>query len=587
MWKKKISSSVDLLFAGILVFIILVSVVGIVFELKYLGRIYPGIKIADANVGGMTYKEAIQVVDRMARSTDQIVLRWGVNEWTQQSVDMGITYNVAGSIDKAFFIGRNSDIFHDSKTKLESIFQGRNSSPSLIVNEDKLKAAIDLISSQISVPVKEPEIFVRGSFVEISAGENGQRVDEKSLTQKVILSFNNFDKGKIDIPVVEMKPKLSEDQIKNAKQKAEAILGKKFILKNEGGSEKWDIPQDQVLSWIDLKSGEWSYYKIQKWIEELAPTFDTAPQNATFRFVGSGKVEEFKPAKNGRNVVVDQTVTKIIDGLNNLLISTAMDTVNVNIVVSEKTPEVSNEEVNKFGINELIGKGESWFSGSINNRIFNLKKAAEAINGVLVAPEEIFSFNKAVGEISAETGYKQAYIIKEGKTILGDGGGVCQVSSTLFRAILASGLPIEERTAHAYRVHYYEEKYQPGFDATVFQPNPDFKFKNDTGAYILIQTVYDEKTKYLSFELYGTSDGRRVEVSKSRIWEVTPPPPDLYQDDPTLPMGKVVQTEHAAWGAKVAFDWKVTRGEEVLQQRTFYSNYRSWQAVYLRGTKPI
>jgi vancomycin resistance protein YoaR len=144
-----------------------------------------------------------------------------------------------------------------------------------------------------------------------------------------------------------------------------------------------------------------------------------------------------------------------------------------------------------------------------------------------------------------------------------------------------------ERTAHAYRVHYYEEKYQVGFDATVFQPAPDFKFLNDTPAYILVQTVYDEKKKYLAFELYGTGDGRKVELSKSRIWEQVAPPPDLYINDPNLPIGVVNQTEHAAWGAKVAFDYKVTRGEEILQDRTFFSNYRPWQAVFVRGTKPL
>jgi len=190
-----------------------------------------------------------------------------------------------------------------------------------------------------------------------------------------------------------------------------------------------------------------------------------------------------------------------------------------------------------------------------------------------------------VGEISAATGYKQAYIIKEGQTILGDGGGVCQTSSTLFRAVLAAGLPIEARTAHAYRVSYYEQNYQVGFDATVFQPTPDFKFTNDTPGYVLIQTEFDEAKKYLAFAFYGTNDGRKVEMSKVRMWDVTPPPPDLYIDDPNMPIGKVTQTEHRAAGAKVAFDWKVTRGEEVLQERTFYSNYRPWQAVYLRGTK--
>jgi vancomycin resistance protein YoaR len=197
----------------------------------------------------------------------------------------------------------------------------------------------------------------------------------------------------------------------------------------------------------------------------------------------------------------------------------------------------------------------------------------------------VFSFNETVGEISAITGYKQAFIIKEGQTILGDGGGVCQTSSTLFRAVLAAGLPILERTAHAYRVSYYEQNYPVGFDATIFQPAPDFKFKNDTPRYVLIQMEFDEKKKYLAFSIYGTSDGRRAETSKPRIWDVVPPPPDLYIDDPTLLVGQIKQTEHAAKGAKVAFDWKVTRGEEVLVERTFYSSYRPWQAVYLRGTK--
>jgi vancomycin resistance protein YoaR len=338
-----------------------------------------------------------------------------------------------------------------------------------------------------------------------------------------------------------------------------------------------------MLTWLDLQTGAWNRGKVKEWIRELAQTVNKPPQNSTFRFLGEGKVEEFKPAKEGVTVLEENTTEMVMAVLDKMVESNDAQIVDLETRTTE--PEIATGDANGLGIKELIGKGESWFTGSITNRIYNLKRSADTLNGVLVAPDQVFSFNQTVGEVSANTGYKQAYIIKEGKTILGDGGGVCQVSSTLFRAILATGLPIEERTAHAYRVSYYEVKYQPGFDATVFQPAPDLKFRNDTGNYILIQAVYDEKTKYLAFELYGTGDGRKVEMSKARIWDVVSPPPDLYQDDPTLPVGKVVQTEHSAWGAKVAFDWKVTRGEEILQQRTFYSSYRPWQAVYLRGTK--
>jgi vancomycin resistance protein YoaR len=201
----------------------------------------------------------------------------------------------------------------------------------------------------------------------------------------------------------------------------------------------------------------------------------------------------------------------------------------------------------------------------------------------LLSPGEVFSFNQAVGDISAETGYKQAYVIKEGRTVLDDGGGVCQVSTTLFRAVLYAGLPVIERTAHAYRVGYYEQGFPPGLDATVFYPTVDFKFKNDTPAYLLIQTVISGSKLY--FNLYGTSDGRVTTLSKSTVTDQTPPPPDLKQDDPTLPKGEVKQVDWAAWGAKVSFTRTVTReGEEIIKE-TWRSNYRPWQAVYLVGIK--
>jgi len=239
-----------------------------------------------------------------------------------------------------------------------------------------------------------------------------------------------------------------------------------------------------------------------------------------------------------------------------------------------------------LGIKELVGLGKSKFVGSIPSRIHNIKLAASKFNGILVKPEEIFSFNQILGEVSKETGYEQAYIIKEGQTVLGDGGGVCQVSTTLFRAALNTGLPILERQAHAYRVGYYEQDSPPGFDATVFSPSPDLKFKNDTPGHLLIQTKFDGNNKTLVFEIYGTKDNREVYISKPVISGTTPPPEDLYIDDPTLPSGKIKQIDWKAWGAKVWFDYKVTRDNQEIFSKRFYSNYRPWQAKFLRGIGP-
>ncbi|OGD07404.1 hypothetical protein A2899_03820 [Candidatus Amesbacteria bacterium RIFCSPLOWO2_01_FULL_49_25] len=525
------------------------------------GRFPKGTKIGGVEVGRMKPDEAVEVVRRKVDGFSSIKLVWEGREWIWGREDVGWQYDLPASIEQA-----------------ELRFN---------LNEEKLINMIAGIGMEIDIPAREPEVVIEKvgeeKQIKVYPGENGREVDAVDLRQKVLRNIKLAEAASIEIPVRPMLVKLTESQINEAGRRSELILNKKVILKMKEGGQKWEIADGEAVAWMD-PAGGWRENLISEWVKGLSQLVNRPAQNAALKFIRPGRVEEFKPAKPGWVVDEQKTTRDVVNGLK-LLEGENLLQAELELAAEEIAPKVDNEDVNNLGIKELIGRGESWFSGSITNRIYNLKKSAETLNGILVAPGEVFSFNKTVGEISAATGYRQAYIIKEGKTILGDGGGVCQVSSTLFRAVLAAGLPIPERTAHAYRVHYYEEKYQVGFDATVFQPAPDFKFTNDTPAYILIQTEFDEKNKHLVFNLYGTSDGRKVEVSKSRIWDQVPPPPDLYQDDPTLPMGKIVQTEHAAWGAKVAFDWKVTRGDEVLQERTFYSNYRPWQAVYLRGTK--
>ena len=247
-------------------------------------------------------------------------------------------------------------------------------------------------------------------------------------------------------------------------------------------------------------------------------------------------------------------------------------------------PEITLASINNYGIEELIAEGRSNYSHSILTRIHNVLLAASKFNGVLIPPGKTLSFNETVGDISSLTGYQPAYIIKEGKTVLGDGGGVCQVSTTLFRAALNAGLPIVERTAHAYRVLYYENDMKPGFDATVFGPTVDLKIKNDTPAYILIQTEADEENNLLYFRLYGKKDNRKVEISPAILWDVAPPPDPKYQEDATLKKGVVKQIDFPAWGGKASFEYKVFKDQKQVLDQKFYSSYRPWQAVYLVGT---
>ncbi len=327
----------------------------------------------------------------------------------------------------------------------------------------------------------------------------------------------------------------------------------------------------------------WKTDQVDDALYTLSAHIDIPVQEALFQFE-KGRVTAFRASRDGRAVHREEARMRFDEAVRALPHAPIYQIV-INLPVYTIQPSATTEKANSFGIKELIGRGYSEFQGSIPGRIHNVALAASRINGVLIPPGETFSFNDAIGDISAATGYQSAYIIKEGRTVLGDGGGVCQVSSTMFRAALNAGLPIAERQAHAYRVHYYEEGgFKPGLDATVFSPSVDLKIKNDTPAHILIQTKTDTKNFTLTFELYGTSDARSSEISNHIVWGQTPPPPALYQDDPTLKAGVVKQVDWAASGAKASFDYRVTRGNEVLQNTTFVSNFRPWQAVFLRGT---
>ncbi len=309
-----------------------------------------------------------------------------------------------------------------------------------------------------------------------------------------------------------------------------------------------------------------------------------APVNAKF-VMQNNKVTTFQQSSNGQ--AVDYNAVENMTEQEVPILASAQHPMAIHITVPVITlkPPVSTDQANDLGIVEGVGVGKSTYFGSDPNRIHNIVLAASKLNGIIVAPNEVFSFDKAIGDISQYSGYAQAYVIQNGRTVLGDGGGVCQVSTTLFRAILNAGLPVVERHGHAYRVGYYEQNSPPGFDATIYVPTVDLKFKNDTSHYILIQSNADPTNSALSFTLYGTSDGRVVNISTPVITNQTPPPPPLYQDDPSSPVGVVKQVDFAASGADVSFTRTVTRNNKVIISDTFNTNYQPWQAVYLRGTK--
>ena len=576
---------------GLISFFGLLLLIFITYHLAYFKKIYPGVSIAYQNVENKTIEEGSNYLENYINQNKASSLKLASQEnqsWEIELEKLDFFYDTNLSVEKAYQVGRSKKPFLDLKNKTKSYFQGTNLGLDYSLNQNLLEEKIATIASQVFIPAIEPTIEVLEatpsggtSRISIKQGEDGQQLDKRGLINIIAQQITQVSFESISLPLIYTSPVLTEEQIKNTQKRAEKFLDKRLILKEE--ENLWKLEEKELIELLSFTNG-FNQDEIKSWASELSLIINRDPQNASFRF-SEGKVAEFKPAKEGKKLEEDQTVDLIVKGLGKLEENQIQDAINLPITTSQ--PIIKTTDVNSLGIKELVGRGVSSFRGSISSRIHNINLASSRLNGLLIPPEEVFSFNQALGDVSRSTGYQEAYIIKDGRTVLGDGGGVCQVSTTLFRAALDTGLPIIERKAHAYRVSYYEQGSSVGLDATVFSPTADLKIKNDTPAYLLIQTYFDQKNYRLTFEIYGASDGRSVSISKSRMWDQSPPPPDLYQDDPTLPTGQIKQIDWKSWGAKASFDYRVNRFGEVLQNRTFYSNYRPWQAIYLRGTGPV
>ena len=526
------------------------------FELRYWGKVYPGVKIIEV------------------KST-KLVLVWGTSKWEISPESIDLEYDGQQTKNAAVKVGRTGNLIHDLRFKIQAIKKGVEIPPVFTLDENKLIAAMASVSAQIDIPAKEPEVVVVRRKIEVTQGENGQQVDDRELLVKIKQGLQTGNRREIQIPVKNLSPKISPEQMNDLRIRAEKLVGKRITIKYDWQS--YVAQDDQVISWLEV--GGWKKPAIEAWVAGIAESLDRPAQNAHFRYLGSGKVEEFAPAQEGVVVKQNELTKMVIGGLNQI-----DKGVNLEIPVITTQPTIKTSSVNTLGIKERLARGESDFSGSIPNRIFNLKKAAGNMNGILVAPGEVFSFNKYVGDISAAGGYRQAYVIKEGKTILGDGGGVCQVSTTVFRAALNAGLNITLRKQHAYRVSYYELDQKPGVDATVYAGDTDLRFINDTDGWILIVGEADSKNLYMKMEIYGTSDGRTTEITNHKVWDASPALPTVYYPTYDLPSGVKQQIDWLVGGIKAEFTNVVKdKDGQVIREQKFFSNYRPWSAKYMVG----
>ncbi len=560
----------------------------IFFEIVYAFHILPNVSIWNVDLSGLSIDEATAALDTGLASkfnSAKIELTDGTHTWYANPIDLGLRLDPRATAQVALDTAQG-----DVSAQLNIALSGVDLAPRVVFDPLAARAFLTRLAQQINSEPVDAGLQLDGLKVLATPSQIGRVLDVDSTIAKLSDMAHSIERSpRLELPIVSRAP-----QIADASQVAarlQNVLNTNFTLDLDNASPgeptSWDLTPQQLVSLISTqRSADGQQIDIRfnadllnAGLTDLAGQINREPENARFVFNDDTRqLDVIQPSKIGRTLDITGTIAQMNEAI-------ARGDHRATLAVIVTPPDFPDTaKAADLGITQLIATGQTYYLGSSKERITNIHAAASQFHGILIKPGETFSFDKYLGDVSLDKGYSEALIIFNGRTVQGVGGGVCQVSTTAFRAAFSAGFPIIERWPHAYRVGWYERGFGPGLDATVFSPYVDFKFTNDTPYHLLIETYTNDVEGRLTYKFYSTSDGRQVAISQPTIENVVPHPPDLNEDDPTLPVGVKKQVDYAVDGADVTVTRTVTRDGQTISQDRIFTKYQPWQAVYKVGT---
>lgn len=427
--------------------------------------------------------------------------------------------------------------------------------------------------------------YLEGQNLKIKEGENGYIVDKDALIKELKKSAEMLNPKSFKSALIFGPSEITTAKLEAQRENIKNTLLHNFTLMDPVYSDNWDEALIKYPDWVIFEPDKEatrlkidqnalnSYIdkKLSKWLDRPADKVKISRDE-------SGKVTFEGKGSDGLQIEREK-LKEVIE------IAVQNRTKDIPIPVITTTPElIISKDLQDLGIKERISVGHTSFYGSPANRMQNIKTAAAHFNGLLISPDAIFSFNKNLGKVDGSTGYLKELVIKPEGTLPEYGGGVCQVSTTMYRAILFSGLPVVERNQHSYAVSYYSQILGHGLDATIYLGGPDLKFKNDTDGNILIQTFLKDDYE-LYFVFYGTNTGRTVKLDGPYLSNYRYPGATIYQETADLKKGQTKQQEKAHTGFDALWYRYVTNTKtgEVTKEEIF-TRYKAIPAKILIGT---
>jgi vancomycin resistance protein YoaR len=582
--------------SGVILFLVLTFVWTLGYQLLYAGRIFPGVSVAGVNLSGLRPSDAaIRLSQTLSYPiAGKILFRAGEQTWVATPAQLGMVFDPSSSAMTAYRLGRSGGLFGALSGQVRAAGAGANVPPVIIFDQRVAFQYLNQISTQINQPLIEASLDLEGTNVVARPGQVGRELKMDATLIYLGAQLQTFSDGEVPLVVQEVQPQILD--VSAQADTARQILSQPLTLVNpsasEGDSEPYIYNVEVLANLLTVQRVQTdggttgvqvalSPNGLRDLLVPVKDRVDRLPSNAKFIFNDATRqLELVENSSVGRELDVGASILAI-----NEAIGRGEHT--VSLVVNEAQPQISGTATGEeLGIRELVSSQTSYFYGSSEERIQNIQAASARFHGVLVAPGETFSMGEHLGDVSLENGFAEALIIYGGRTIKGVGGGVCQVSTTLFRTVFFGGYPIVERYSHAYRVSYYEmtasgsvDSSMAGMDATVYFPLVDFKFTNDTPYWILMETYVDVGARTLTWKFYSTSDGRSVTWETTGTTDVVPAPKPLYEVNPELKKNEIKQVDWAANGADVNVTRTVWRNGSVYFQDNVSTHYEPWQAV--------
>ena len=564
------------------------------YHLRHDQQVFPGVHFAEIDLQGLSQSEVDLLMQaRLAAYVESPLTLSGLEkEWHPTALQLGMHISTAQMASDALGLGRSGGMFDRLVVPLRLRLHPETLPLRVSFDDEVLRAYMQSIAAEVDRAPVDAALTLQGDQVVSMAPVTGQQLEIAETMQR-IKNFSPYPTvhQRIELAIVPVQPLLGDTELQAATALTSNILSGPLLLRHE--TRTWTISQEQLRRWLGFQPTAsnapaalvptLAKHRVAAFIATIAEQIDDPPQDARLLRESATSVRVLR-ARQAWAYCGPRHCARAHSG--GVRIHGAQREVSLPVRAIE--PTFSGKNTDALAFQDLLGDGRSTFEGSPDERANNIEVAASNLNGVVIQPGHDFSFLREIGPITKTAGYLESLIIRGDATVPGIGGGVCQVSTTVFRAAFWAGLPIIERNQHSYRVSYYEQDgTPPGLDAAVYDPGVDLRFRNDTGHPVLLQSSVDPVSGTLIYRLYGTRTGRQVRLDEVDIrdrQEPEEPLPDV--PDPSLPLGERKQVEWAAEGMNVTVTRSIFKEDTLIAKDTFKSKFLPWREKWLIGAEP-